>query len=181
MAHRYPDPKEPLDFALLQRLGELPCGKPLNLAWVKSNLCPDAVDFDIPPSSVIRGRYSPSLVNVVTLSRNCSVLPGMQANMFCLAVKTAGHKEETFVCKRIAPIELPDKKDLGIWRQFLASVRREIEFYQVLIYYNMSVKIICSTILLITIFVSADQPPTREPNVQCTFSFLLIDFRRQRC
>ena len=36
------------------------------------------------------------------------------------------------MCKRIAPKELPDKKNPEIWKQFLRSVRREIQFYQML-------------------------------------------------
>ena len=52
--------------------------------------------------------------------------------MFKIVVKNTEGKSTNFVCKRIAPKELPDKKDPEIWKQFLRSVRREIQFYQML-------------------------------------------------
>ena len=52
--------------------------------------------------------------------------------MFKIVVTNTEGKSTNFVCKRIAPKELPDKKDPEIWKQFLRSVRREIQFYQML-------------------------------------------------
>jgi len=127
MSIRYPDPKNGIDPALYQSLRSLPFTstregidgvdvpssqqKIIDLTWVKENLDITAASFEIPQEHVIRG---------------------MQANMFKIVVKNTEGKSTNFVCKRIAPKELPDKKDPEIWKQFLRSVRREIQFYQML-------------------------------------------------
>ena len=111
MTHRYPDPKE-VDEALFSRLYDLPNGSKIDLEWIRKVLWPETTEYEVPKSSVVRG---------------------MQANMFTL-VLTGGEAGQTkrLVCKRIVPAELPDKKDVKVWQQFLRTVRKEINFYQLL-------------------------------------------------
>jgi len=117
MSHRYPDPDE-IDEKLFDRLYELPDGDTINISWLQKNVWPDADDFKIPPSSVIRG---------------------MQANMYTIkmtskTVSEATQENETkqIIAKRIVPSELPSKGDNDKLKQFIGSVRREIEFYKTL-------------------------------------------------
>ena len=121
MTERYPDPTQ-IDEKLLVNLLKLPDGNTIDLEWIKKNVCPEAKSFEIPRSSVLRG---------------------MQANMFkieitCLvddASNTISNDQEikstqSIIAKRIVPSELPPKEDDGKLKQFISSVRREIEFYK---------------------------------------------------
>ena len=121
MTERYPDPTQ-IDETLLVNLLKLPDGNTIDLEWIEKNVCPEAKSFEIPRSSVLRG---------------------MQANMFkieitCLvddASNTISNDQEikstqSIIAKRIVPSELPPKEDDGKLKQFISSVRREIEFYK---------------------------------------------------
>lgn len=55
----------------------------------------------------------------------------MQANMFKIQITTAGSNGPlSLIGKRIVPGEIPGKPSQEVWVDFLASVRREILFYQ---------------------------------------------------
>merc|ERR1712002_57203 len=54
----------------------------------------------------------------------------MQANMFQLLLKSREGIPRTFIVKRVVPRELPEKPSPEIWRTFVASVRKEIDFYK---------------------------------------------------
>jgi len=114
MTNRYPDPNE-VDERLYERLRELPsCGgdcRLIDLEWVQANLWREAAAFDIPKTSVVRG---------------------MQANMFGLEMESSAGERRKLVCKRIVPAELPEKKNLQVWKTFLQSVRREMNFYKMI-------------------------------------------------
>ena len=121
MTERYPDPTQ-IDETLLGNLLKLPDGNTIDLGWIQQNVSPEAKSFEILRSSVLRG---------------------MQANMFkieitCLvddATNTISNDQEikstqSIIAKRIVPSELPPKEDDGKLKQFISSVRREIEFYK---------------------------------------------------
>ena len=121
MTERYPDPSQ-IDETLLVNLLKLPDGNTIDLGWIKNNVCPEAKSFEIPRSSVLRG---------------------MQANMFKIEItclvddasnKISNDQEiqstQSIIAKRIVPSELPPKEDEGKLKQFIFSVRREIEFYK---------------------------------------------------
>ena len=117
MSHRYPDPDE-IDEKLFDHLFELPDGNNIDISWLRKCVWPDAYDFEIPPSSVIRG---------------------MQANMFTIKMTSRRNSEtseetkvKTIIAKRVVPSELPSKEDNDKLKQFIGSVRREIEFYKTL-------------------------------------------------
>jgi len=107
---RYPDPGE-FDEQLYANLTKLPCRNLIDIHWIRHNIWPQAEEFNIPRSGVIRG---------------------MQANMFTLEVTGVEEGKEYkkhFLAKRIVPRELPDKPSQEIWREFVKSVRTEIDFY----------------------------------------------------
>ena len=121
MTERYPDPTQ-IDEQLLDNLLKLPDGNTIDLEWIEKNVCPEAKSFEIPRSSVLRG---------------------MQANMFKIEITCFVHNTsstiskdneikppQSVIAKRIVPSELPPKEDKEKLKQFIASVRREIDFYK---------------------------------------------------
>ena len=45
-------------------------------------------------------------------------------------LKNQNRDFRTIVAKRVVPKELPSKANLQLWEDFLASVRREVNFYK---------------------------------------------------
>lgn len=59
------------------------------------------------------------------------VIRGMQANIFTVILSTSDRKSSvSLVCKRVVPKELPDKANVQMWKSFVHSVQREVEFYR---------------------------------------------------
>jgi len=109
---RYPDPNQ-FDEVLYGNLLLLPDGGSLDLPWIRQHVWQQASSFCVPKDRLIRG---------------------MQANMFCLEVEgrqgeTDRTQTKSFLVKRIVPKELPPKASEEIWREFVKSIRTEIEFY----------------------------------------------------
>ena len=117
MSHRYPDPDE-IDEKLFDRLYKLPDGNTINISWLQKNVWSEAEDFEIPPSSVIRGMQA-NMYTIKMTSKNISVT-------------TQENETKQIIAKRVVPSELPSKGDNDKLKQFIASVRREIEFYKTL-------------------------------------------------
>ena len=108
---RYPDPST-FDNVLYENIMSLPNEHKIDLSLVREHIWPDASEFSVPKSKIIRG---------------------MQANMFNIQCTTSAGDEKTVIVKRIVPKELPEKPTLEIWQAFVQSVRCEIDFYQELL------------------------------------------------
>lgn len=61
----------------------------------------------------------------------------MQANMFSIHLEGFDENEQPqskrLMAKRIVPGELPPKSNMDMWKQFVESVQREIDFYKQLL------------------------------------------------
>ena len=107
----YPSSVTKLSSEAVQRLTDLPRpqGCSMNVEWFQKHVWKEAVSFEIPPEAVI-----------------C----GMQANIFKIILKNSTGSSYNVIGKRIVPSELPSKANNIIWKDFLNSAQREIEFYQ---------------------------------------------------
>ena len=104
----YPSSDTPVSDALYHSLLDLPDSARMDLEWFRAHVWPDATSFTVPRSSVIQG---------------------MQANMFQVVLTDAKCNERKLIGKRVVPMELPPKANLTMWKQFVASVERELHFY----------------------------------------------------
>ena len=107
----YPSSSTKLSQEALDKLTEFPepKGEKLTLSWFQDKVWSQAAKFEIPPEAVI-----------------C----GMQANIFKIVLTSACGSSRSIIGKRMVPSELPAKANLTIWKDFLESAKREVEFYQ---------------------------------------------------
>ena len=58
----------------------------------------------------------------------------MQANMFKIKISSPSSSTGvvSVIGRRIVPGEIPAKPSLELWRDFIVSVKREIDFYQLI-------------------------------------------------
>ena len=108
----YPD-QSVFDAGLYTSLPDLPSGGQLAVAFARRHVTPDAVAVHIPRDGVIKG---------------------MQANMFRVAVeRPEGRDPVRLIAKRVRPRELPANRSAESWSDFIASVKREIDFYSMIL------------------------------------------------
>ena len=106
----YPDATS-LDAAAAAKMLDLPNGNRMDESWFRSHVWSTTKSIQVPSDTII---------------------PGMQANIFAvdLADSSEPPEKRRVVVKRVVPSELPPKPNLGVWKEFVASVKREIDFYQ---------------------------------------------------
>jgi len=144
---RYPDPGV-FDDALYQNLKVLPNLVSLDLHFLQNHIDKKIVNFHIPKENLIRG---------------------MQANMFIILTVNNDSTTTKYMAKRIVPKELPEKASEEIWREFVLSVRTEIDFYKELML-PANKEIRC---LFPKVYYSDGTPKDLDDNPQET-SFILI-------
>ncbi|XP_059078445.1 uncharacterized protein LOC131876920 [Tigriopus californicus] len=113
----YPRADE-FDELLYQRILEmtLPNGQIMEINWFRVHVWSEATKFIVPREKLIRG---------------------MQANMFSIQLEGLDDQGQSqrrhLIAKRIVPGELPPKSNMVMWKQFVESVQREIDFYKELL------------------------------------------------
>ena len=104
----YPTNTTKLPENTYKKLTELPCGGHITLEWLQTQIWSETTEFSIPESEVI-----------------C----GMQANIYKIILRNGKNEALPLIAKRVVPEELPAKGSLELWKDFLDSVKREVEFY----------------------------------------------------